>query len=179
MMKIKLREVFAGIMLMLLTAVVNAQPAAANDKQSLSEQVQSLKEQVLELNRDLFILEEELLFPATTQIAVFVSVDTGNFFTLDAIELKIDAQTVTHYLYTERQVDALHRGGVQRLYLGNLRTGEHEISAFFTGRSKDGRDFRRATSLKFEKTTDAKMLEIKIVDSTKDYQAEFSIVEWQ
>ena len=176
MMKNRQADILVGLVFSLLSSFAFAQQP--DKDQSLSEKVQVLKEQVLELNRDLFILEEDLLFPATTQVAVFLSVDTGVFFALDAVELKIDGQTVTHYLYTERQLDALHRGGVQRLYLGNLRTGEHEISAFFTGRSKDGRDFRRASTRKFQKTTDGKMLEIKIVDSTADYQADFSIVEW-
>lgn len=180
-----LKSLIVGLVLSLFCGSVFSQPTIENtsvgvidEKLSVSEQVQVLKEQVLELNRDLFILEEELLFPATTQVAVFVSVDTGEFFSLDAIELKIDDKTVTHYLYTDRQVDALHRGGVQRLYVGNIRLGEHEVSAFFTGRGKEGRDFRRAASLQFEKGTEAKMLELKIVDSTADYQTDFSIVEW-
>jgi hypothetical protein len=145
----------------------------------LNEQVQSLKEKVLELNRDLFILEEELLFPANTQLAVFLSIDVGKFFDLDAVELKIDDKTVSHYLYTEKQLDALKRGGVQRLFVGNLRLGEHEVSAFFTGRGPQGREYRRAASLTFEKTTDTAMLELKIVDDTESYQPLFSIVSWQ
>ena len=145
----------------------------------LNEQVQSLKKKVLELNRDLFILEEELLFPANTQLAVFLSIDVGKFFDLDAVELKIDDKTVSHYLYTEKQLDALKRGGVQRLFVGNLRLGEHEVSAFFTGRGPQGREYRRAASLTFEKTTDTAMLELKIADDTESYQPLFSIVSWQ
>ncbi len=72
----------------------------------------------MDLNRDLFILEEELLFPANTQVAVFVSLDVGEFFALDALELKLDGKQVSSYLYTEREVEALHRGGVsQNIYI--------------------------------------------------------------
>ena len=92
--------------------------AAGNGQ--LSAELQDIKAQVLKLNRDLFILEEDLLFPASTQIAVFVSVDIGQFFAIDSVELKIDEADVAGFLYTKRQRKALEKGGIQRIYLGNL-----------------------------------------------------------
>lgn len=145
---------------------------------SLDEQVQEIKAQTLQLNRDLFILEEELLFPDNTQIAVFLSLDVGEFFALDAVKLTVDGTVVSHYLYTARQVDALRRGGVHRLYMGNLKTGAHEVVAVFTGRGPQGRDYRRATSLSVEKTPGAKHLELQIVDSEAMRQPEFQVREW-
>ena len=146
--------------------------------QSLNQQVQDLKQQVISLNRDLFILEEELLFPANTQVAVFLSMNVGKFFQLDAVTLKLDDKTVTNYLYTDKQVDALHRGGVQRLFLGNLKSGQHELVAVFTGRGPQGRDYRRGATLVFEKTSQAKKIELKIMDSTATEQPEFTVKEW-
>ena len=146
--------------------------------ESLQSGVQDIKQQVLELNRDLFILEEELLFPANTQVEVFLSMNLGEFFQLDAVKLTINNKVVTNYLYTERQVDALHRGGIQRLYQGNLKSGEHELVAVFTGRGPKGRDFRRATSLTFSKDSQPSHLELKIVDSTAKHQPEFSVKQW-
>ena len=89
------------------------------DTRSLDQEVQDLKKDVVDLNRDLFVLEEELLFPGNTQVAVFVSMDVGEFFALDSLELKIDQKEVAHYLYTPREAEALLKGGVQRLYLGH------------------------------------------------------------
>ena len=145
---------------------------------SLNKQVQDLKQQVIELNRDLFILEEELLFPANTQVAVFLSMDLGEFFQLDAVTLKLDDKVVTNYLYTDKQIDALQRGGVQRLFMGNLKTGEHELVAVFTGRGPKGRDYRRGATVLFDKSTEAKKIELKIVDSTTTQQPEFMVKEW-
>jgi len=147
-------------------------------EQSLAQEVQDIKQLTLELNRDLFILEEELLFPSNTQIAVFLSLDVGEFFTLDAVKLSIDGVVVTNYLYTDRQLDALRRGGVQRLHMGNLKTGEHEIVAVFTGRGPHQRDYRRGTTLVVEKTAQAKHLELKISDSQALQQPEFTVKEW-
>ena len=90
---------------------------------ALDEQIQDLKQSVVDLNKDLFVLEEELLFPANTQVAVFVSMDVGEFFGLDSVTLKIDNREVSNYLYTPREVAALLKGGVQRLYVGNLKAG--------------------------------------------------------
>lgn len=147
-------------------------------QESLDLEVQSIKQQVLELNRDLFILEEELLFPSNTRLSVFLSLDVGEYFALDAVKLSVDGTVVTNYLYTDRQLNALQRGGVQRLYMGNIKSGAHEIVAVFTGRGPKGRDFRRATELLIEKTSAGKNLELKIVDSTARQQPEFAVKEW-
>lgn len=154
-------------------------PAPAAQQHALNEQVQDIKKQALELNRDLFNLEEELLFPANTQVAVFVSMDVGEFFQLDAVQIKLDDKVVANYLYTERQVDALHRGGVQRLYVGNVKGGKHEIVAVLTGRGPHDRDYRRGATFTFDKADQAKYVELKIVDSLANYQPEFQIKEWQ
>ena len=146
---------------------------------SLDDEIQSLKKQVLALNRSLFMLEEELLFPSNTQIAVFLSMDIGEFFSLDSVQLKIDNKVVSNYLYTRREVEALHRGGVQRLYMGNLKTGEHELVAIFTGKGPNGRDYRRGAELVVNKNLGARFVELKIVDNESSEQPDFSIKEWE
>ena len=98
------------------------------------------------------MLEEELLFPANTQVALFVSMDVGKMFQLDSVQVKLDDKVVANYLYTALEVEALHRGGVQRVYLGNLKTGKHELVAFFTGKGPHDRDYKRGANVKFEKT---------------------------
>ncbi len=161
-----------------------AEPAApsdgaAPDTRGLDEQVQGLKKDVVDLNRDLFVLEEELLFPANTQVAVFLAVDVGDFFALDSVELKIDSKEVINYLYTPREVDALLKGGVQRLYLGNLKVGQHELVAFFTGKGPNDRPYKRGASIRFEKGIGAKYLELKIDDRQRKLQPEFEIKDWE
>jgi hypothetical protein len=146
--------------------------------QEATGKVEALKESVLTLNRDLLILEEELLYPASTQIAVYVSMDLGTFFALDAIKLEINNQLVASELYTDKQTKALFRGGVQRLYVGNLKTGEHEISAFFTGRGPQ-KDYKRGAKHVITKGQDPVVLELRIVDSTAQLQPVFEIKQWQ
>jgi hypothetical protein len=153
--------------------------AAAPATRGLDEQIQDLKKDVVDLNKDLFVLEEELLFPANTQVAVFVSMDVGDFFALDSITLKIDDHEVSNYLYTPREVAALLKGGVQRLYVGNLRAGTHELVAFFNGKGPNERDYRRGASVKFEKGVGAKYLELKISDRAQRQQPEFQIKDWE
>ena len=142
---------------------------------SVDQDVQALKQQLIDLNRDLFKLEEELLYPASTQVAVFLSVDVGTFFALDSVTLKVDDKEVANYLYTDREVQALHRGGVQKLYLGNLKAGSHEIVAFFTGKGPHERDYRRGTTLKVDKTVGAKYVELRISDREASLQPEFVV----
>ena len=153
--------------------------AAAPDTRGLDQDVQGLKKDVVDLNRDLFVLEEELLFPANTQVAVFLSMDVGDFFALDSVQLKIDQKEVINYLYTPREVEALLRGGVHRLYLGNLKVGKHELVAFFSGKGPNDRDYKRGASLSFEKGIGAKYLELKINDRQRKQQPEFEIKDWE
>ena len=149
------------------------------ETRGLDQEIQDLKKDVVDLNKDLFILEEELLFPANTQVAVFLSVDVGQFFGLDSVQLKIDQKEVINYLYTPREVEALLKGGVQRLYLGNLKVGGHELVAFFNGKGPNQRAYKRGASLRFEKGVGAKYLELKIDDRQRKLQPEFEIKDWE
>lgn len=141
---------------------------------SLTREMETIKKDLLELRRDLVVLEEDLLFPASSQVAVFVGIDAGTFFQLDAVTLKINGKEVTHHLYTEKQVDALYRGGVQKLYVGNVKQGENTVTAFFTGRGPAGRDYRRASTVTFEKTFEPAFVELKVTDSQENYQPDFT-----
>jgi hypothetical protein len=159
---------------------VPAQPAApAQQLKSVDQDVQALKKELVDLNRDLFKLEEELLYPASTQVAVFLSVDVGTFFALDSVTVKMDDKEVAHYLYTEREVQALHRGGVQKLYLGNVKAGPHELVAFFTGKGPHDRDYRRGATLNFDKDVGAKYVELRISDRLESLEPEFVVRQWE
>ena len=156
-----------------------APAAAAPVAGGLDDRIQDAKADVIRLNRDLLVLEEELLFPASTQVAIFVSMDVGKLFMLDSVRVKLDDKDVAAYLYTPLEVQALHRGGVQRLYVGNLRAGTHELVAFFTGQGPHDRDYKRGATLKIEKGTEPKYIELQIKDSTGKLQPEFEVKVWQ
>ena len=166
-------------------ALAEARAAEASEAESreqfraLDQDVQALKKEVLDLNRDLFLLEEELLFPANSQVAFFVSMDVGEYFELDAVQLKIDGKEVANHLYTAREVDALTRGGVHRVHMANLKTGEHELVAIFIGHGPQIREYRRGATLMFDKGIGAKYMELAITDRVKKQQPEFVIKEWE
>jgi hypothetical protein len=154
-------------------------PPSASDTRAIDEETQSLKKDVVDLNRDLYVLEEELLYPANTQVAVFLSMDVGEFFALDSVTLKIDQKEVANYLYTPREVEALLRGGVHRLYIGNVKVGGHELVAFFSGKGPNNRDYKRGASIKFQKGISGHYLELKISDRQRKMQPEFEIKDWE
>ncbi len=156
-----------------------APDAPPADFRTLDQEVQGLKKDVIELNKDLFVLEEELLFPANTQVALYVSMDVGTFFALDSVTVKIDNKEVKNYLYTAREADALLKGGVQQIYLGNLKVGKHELVAFFTGKGPAERDYKRGATINFDKGVGAKYLELKITDRVAKHQPEFAIKDWE
>ena len=169
----------ASMPAMVSAALTPGAAASAPVAGTLDGRIQDVKSDVIKLNRDLLVLEEELLFPANTQVALFVSMDVGKMFQLDSVQIKLDDKVVANYLYTALEVEALHRGGVQRVYLGNLKNGKHELVAFFTGKGPHERDYRRGANVKFEKTGEAKYIELRIQDSAGKLQPEFDVKLWQ
>ncbi|MEM6818449.1 MAG: AraC family transcriptional regulator [Pseudomonadota bacterium] len=167
------------VLVTLVTAAMTSTVIADDTSRELDAEVQDLKKEVLALNRELFLLEEELLFPANSQVALFVSMDIGDFFALDAVQVKINGKEVANYLYSEKEVEALIRGGVHRLHIENLKAGEHELVAFFVGKGPQGRDYRRGAEMTFEKGLGAKYMELRISDRQSKLQPEFFISEWE
>lgn len=176
---VTISTMLAALGLAPLLAFAQGETPADATASPLSLQIEELKQAALELNRDLILLEEELLFPASTQVAVFVSMDVGSYFQLDAVKLKIDDKLVASHVYTEKQNSALNRGGIQRLYLGNLKTGEHEITAFFTGYGPNRVEYKRAATFTLNKQTKPSMLEVRVRDSAESLQPQFDFKEWQ
>jgi hypothetical protein len=167
---------FLGILLS-ISFKLSAQQSEPLVNNTVAEQLQQLRKEVVALNRDLFVLEEDLLFPSSTQVVVYLAMDVGTYFNLDAVELKIDDKVVTYHLYTEKQIQALFKGGVQKLHIDNLAQGEHQLSAFFIGKGPQDREYKRATTITFTKTAEAQSLELSIVDSSVKQQPVFEAVE--
>lgn len=167
-----------SVLLSIMLLAVPFLSSAATSEQPAQQQLEQLKQQAIALNRELFILEEELLFPPQTQLAVFVSVDAGSLFQLDSIQLKLNDQAVDAHLYTASELAGLTRGAIQPLYKGNIRAGEHTLTAVFVGKGPENRDYRRAVSHRFTKADEAVLLELKITDSSANYQPDFSVEVW-
>lgn len=141
--------------------------------QGSSQGEETLEAELLRLNARLQLLEEDLLYPASSRIAVYLSMDLGELFALDAVTLKLNGQDVTHHLYTERQVNALYKGGVQKLYVGNARQGTNRLTAFFSGIGPHQRDYKRATTIEFEQSFEPVFVELLVTDDTGSQQPEF------
>ncbi len=153
--------------------------APSNELRSLDSQIQSLKKEVLDLNRDLFLLEEELLFPSNTQVSVFLSLDTGKLFQLDSVQIRLDDKIVANHLYTKREIEALKRGGVQRIYTGNLPSGKHEIVAYYTGIGPNNRTYKQGSTTIIDKSSSAQYIELKISDDSVKQQPAFEVKVWE
>jgi hypothetical protein len=151
--------------LMLASAVlcVWASASLANDSaraqmKGLDEQVQEVKSDVLSIAAELNQLEEKLLYPSDTHLAVFVSLAQGETLRLDAVQIQIDGQPATRYVYSFKELDALRRGGVQRIYSGNVATGAHEIEVSVSGKLASGKDYTQTERFPFTKEIRPKLL---------------------
>jgi hypothetical protein len=147
------------------------------EMRGLDEQVQEIKSDVLSISAELSRLEEKLLYPSGTQVAIFVGVPAGDPMRLDAVRLQIDGQLVAHYIYSFKELEALRKGGVQRIYVGNVTTGEHRLDVLVDGKLESGADFNRTDHFTFRKDVKPKLVGLTLAgpDSGK---APITLGEW-
>jgi hypothetical protein len=161
-MKNFLRIASLALSISLAAGVCQAEEVSREQIKGLDEQVQDIKTDVLAISTDLMQLEEKLLYPSNTQVSLFVSLTPGEKFRLDAMEIKIDGKEATHHLYTFKELEALQKGGVQRIYTGNLRAGEHKLDITLIGKTAGNSDFRHTASHTFTKDVGPRLVEIKL-----------------
>lgn len=160
-MKLIFRFVFS-LVLLLSMGLAQAEDVTRDQIKGLDEQVQDIKKDVIDLTAELSLLEEKLLFPSNTQVSIFISTPQDDEFRLDAIQVKLDNKVVAHHLYTFRELEALQRGGVQRVYTGNIKTGDHDLVVSFSGKAPAGGVYRRSASYTLTKKAGPKFVEVKI-----------------
>ena len=152
-------------LLLLLAAsplLVTAQDLSGDNIRSLDGQVQEIKSDVLSIASELNTLEERLLFPSHTQVSLFVSIEQDEKFRLDAVQLEINGELASHHIYSFKELDALQSGGVQKIYTGNLTTGDHQLNVTMIGKLKNGKDFNESGSFVFTKGVKPKALGITL-----------------
>ena len=147
----------------LAPVVVHAQQD--NAAQGLDQQVQEIKSDVLSIGQELNRLEEKLIYPSGTQVAVFVSLAKGDQMRLDAVRIQIDGQLVAHYIYSFKELEALRKGGVQRIYVGNVATGDHKLEVVVDGKLEGGADFSRTERFTIRKEVKPKLVGLTLAGS--------------
>ena len=143
-------------------APAGAEPVTKEQMQSLDEQVQEIKSDVLGIAAELNGLEEKLLYPSNTQVAVFVSLAEKESFRLDSVQLHIDGVPVAHYIYSFKELEALQKGGVQRIYTGNISTGDHQLDISVFGKLSGGKEIDATESFSIRKDVEPKLVAITL-----------------
>jgi hypothetical protein len=157
-----LKVVVFGLLMLASSVSAFGQQVSREQLKGLDEQVQEIKSDVLSIAAQLNQLEEKLLYPSNTQVAVFVSLADGETFRLDAVEIQLDGEPVAHHIYTFKELEALQKGGVQRIYTGNIRTGAHDLQVTMTGKSVGGTDLRETEHFKVDKDVGPEVVEISL-----------------
>jgi hypothetical protein len=150
------------ITLTVLAAEATAEEVSKEQIKGLDEQVQDIKKDVLAISTELNLLEEKLLYPSNTQVSLFVSLNPGDEFRLDSVEIELDGKAVTHHIYSFKELEALRSGGMQRIYTGNVRTGEHQIKVAVRGKTSLGNDYSKVKSYRFKKGVGPGLVEISL-----------------
>ena len=157
-----LKKMILGITLLVMSTAAYGQEVSREQIKGLDEQVQEIKGDVLSIAAELSQLEEKLLYPSNTQVAVFVSLAGTETFRLDSVEIELDGKAVSHHLYTFKELEALQKGGVQRIYTGNIRSGEHDFKVLVLGQAAGGNDFKRSEQFTVHKGVGPRIVEISV-----------------
>ncbi len=156
---------FRGVLLLALfafSAISSAAEVSKEQIKGLDEQVQDIKKDVLGISAELNLLEEKLLYPSNTQVSLFISLSGEHKFRLDSVEIELDGKTVAHHIYSFKELEALQAGGMQRIYTGNVRTGEHQLKVGFIGKSVAGNEHRKVENYTFKKRAAPGLIEIRL-----------------
>lgn len=164
-MKNVLRIFALTMVALILSGSALAEDISRNQMKGLDEQVQDIKGDVLGIATELTQLEEKLLYPSDTQVAVFVSMIEGETFRLDGLSLELGGKSVANHLYNFKELEALHKGGVQRIYAGNVTTGAHALKVTLIGKSESGADLLRTENFTFSKAVGPKVVEIILAEN--------------
>ena len=154
----------------LIAVLVMAQTALAAEPvlgdttpvQSLDEQVQEIKSDVLAIAAELGNLEEKLLYPSDTQLAVFVSLSKGEPLEVDSARISLDGQLVAHHIYSFKELEALAKGGVQRIHTANVKSGSHQLEVAIAGRRGGDEPFDVVERFDFSKEVGPKRIGIRL-----------------
>jgi hypothetical protein len=142
-----------------------AQQNNQQQMRGLDEQVQQVKSDVLGIAAELSQLEEKLLYPSGTQVAIFITLAEGDQMRLDTVRLQIDGRVAAHHIYSFKELEALRKGGVQRIYVGNVAAGDHKLEVFVDGKLEGGADFSRTDRFTFRKEDKPKLVGLTLAGS--------------
>jgi hypothetical protein len=157
--------------------VQSSEPVNENLNGIVNE-VEKIKQEIIKINQDLYHFQESLLYPANTQLAVFLSYAENSVFALDSIEINLDGQLVASALYRDTEIEALKKGGIQRVYLGSLSDGKHKLTIQFNGQGQNDRYFRRKKILSFVKEEQARYIQLIVSDNNSTGEPVFKVKQW-
>jgi hypothetical protein len=165
-MNYRQKAIIFVITVLLIGSASYGQAASKEQVKGLDEQIQEIKGDALSISAELAKLEEKLLYPSNTEVSVFVSLKTGETFRLDSVDIQMDGKPVTHHVYTMKELEALRKGGVQKIYTGNIHTGEHSLEVQVSGKTTGGSDFQRSEHFMVSKDVAPKIVEVSLASES-------------
>ncbi|HTP04214.1 MAG TPA: hypothetical protein VMM54_03540 [Nitrospirota bacterium] len=164
------KALISGMTVLAMGGASYGQEISREQVKGLDEQVQEIKGDALSISAELAKLEEKLLYPSNTEVSVFISLKSGETFRLDSIDIQMDGKPVTHHLYTLKELEALRKGGVQKIYTGNVRTGDHDLQVQASGKTTGGSDFQKSEHFKVSKDVAPKIVEVSLASENMTFK---------
>ena len=147
---------------------------AASEMRSLDDQVQQIKSDVLEIAAELNQLEEQLLFPSNTQVTIFIAMEDASF-RMDSVRIGINDELATHHIYSFKELEALRTGGVQRIFMGNIPVGAHQLEVAVLGQLDNGSSFDRSERFEITKEVEPSLIGITVAPGS---EAPIRLQDW-
>lgn len=146
---------------------------------ALDDEIAALKAEVSAHSNEIFELEQKVLHPVDTRLAVFLTLANPDGLDLDSVELFVNGKPVATHHYSIRERSSLEQGGIQQLFTGNLANGSHELKAIITARAANDRFVRRESFHRFQKRPGALRLQVGLEAKAPDFEPRVSFAEWK
>ena len=156
----------SAVCLLFMLAFIPAEPAYSETSGRQPVDTEALISEAVDLISRLQRLEQQLLYPVHTRVSVFLSVAENSQASLHSVSLIIDDNRVTDHIYTQKESSALNAGGIQRLYTGNILTGEHRLRGSLKQVREDGSIRTHELEYTFTKGQSTENIEIILDNET-------------
>ena len=139
-----------------------AEASYREQMKGLDEQVQEIKTDVLGIAAELSRLEEKLLYPSNTQLAIFVSLAEGDTFRLDSCRSTSTASSSRTTSTASRSSRRCSTAACSASTPATCRPATTRSRSRSTARSTGGDDFNSTETFPFDKGVEPKLLGIAL-----------------
>lgn len=157
-----------------LLVITSVSHVLANEKEQQAIVDQKIKLETLQVVKDATQLIEDVGYPEKSRVKIYVTHGAGKYFGLQKVTIVVDGADRAEFNYNDLQLKALLRGAANRVYMGELSEGFHELVVVFEGKDRKGNIIKKAETWLFDKKPGEFIMVMNVADNESTLRPDFS-----